>query len=233
MKELEDYNWFPQILRKFQLEFIGHFAVAIAIYKPLKKIVLTIPNINKWVDLCTGASLPAIALHKSSTFNLPLVFTDKFPIYKHVNYEDVLETNFETNTLYTMFNSWHHFTIKEQTLIVNKLTRTNTPFILAEILQPNILSLIKVIVAATLGQLVFTPFIKPFSFNRLVFTYIIPINIITVLFDGIVSVFKSVHIKNVQKFARENSTPNYNINCLILRSSFFNNIYVLKGTPIA
>jgi hypothetical protein len=43
----------------------------------------------------------------------------------------------------------------------------------------------------TIGVLLFSPFIKPFSWQRLFFTYIIPINIITISFDGIISVLKS------------------------------------------
>jgi hypothetical protein len=46
--------------------------------------------------------------------------------------------------------------------------------------------------------LVLTPFIRPFSLKRMIFTYIIPINIITITFDGIVSVLKSRSVKQYQ-----------------------------------
>jgi hypothetical protein len=39
--------------------------------------------------------------------------------------------------------------------------------------------------------LVFTPFIRPLSLRRIFFTYILPVNLITITYDGIISVLKS------------------------------------------
>jgi hypothetical protein len=51
--------------------------------------------------------------------------------------------------------------------------------------------LLKIIFTTTIGQIILTPFVKPFSWMRLVFTYIIPINLFTITWDGVVSVLKS------------------------------------------
>ena len=68
-----------------------------------------------------------------------------------------------------------------------------------EILEPNPLCFLKVLLSTTLGTLVMTPFIQPFSLLRLGLTYILPVNILTITFDGVVSVFKSRSVHQYRK----------------------------------
>lgn len=205
MKELEDFEWFPQILRQYQTEFIGFVVARFNVYAPF---INYLNNDNsrpdKLFDLCSGSGEPAISIFKALTHSGDLTLSDKFPSsvqtsQTNISYiqtqMDVLTLNFNSNYTYTMFNAFHHFNKDEQMQIVSKIKSQKASAYFVEILSPNILFYLKVLTMTTLGTLLFTPFIKPFSIKRLFFTYLLPINLFTITYDGLVSVYKSKSVK--------------------------------------
>lgn len=200
MKELEDYSWFPAVLRKFQTDYIGFVVSKFSIYEGFIEY-LNKQNVkaNIQFDLCSGSAEPASTIFKkSSSFN-ELLLSDKFPSYPSIKNVDVLEAKFEDRFTYTMFNAFHHFDDKEKLQIVEKIKNAKAQAYFVEILEPNFLFIIKVLFATTIGTILISPFIKPFSFKRLFFTYIIPINIINISYDGIISVLKSRSLSQYQE----------------------------------
>ncbi len=209
MKELEDYNWFPTTLRNFQTEFIGFVVSKFNVYggfvEHLKKNSLLSQTMT---DLCSGSGEPATSIFKKSNCFKELVLTDLYPNFlntsdERISYEtksmDVLAMEFNRDGCYTMFNAFHHFSNESKLEIIQKIQESGSNAFFAEILEPRLVCLLKVILATSLGTIIFTPFIQPFSFKRLLFTYIIPVNILTITFDGIVSVLKSRSHKQYQK----------------------------------
>jgi hypothetical protein len=247
MKELEDFDWFPVVLRRFQTEFIGTMVEKTHIYRPLVPIldcILTRHQPQAITDLCTGNANPALYLHKR-LFEAPkLVLTDKFPHLEAAQFRaqpqiqvinesvDVLDMRFENNQLYMMFNAFHHFDANAQNKIMTDLQQAGSPFIFVEILQPKLFEYLKIAVTTTLGQLLLTPFVRPFSWLRLLFTYIIPINLLTVTYDGLVSVSKSKSVAQFQEVLPKNPTANYQIKVLQLSSYFFTRLTLIQGQPI-
>lgn len=208
MKELEDYTWFPSVLRNFQTEFIGYIASRFNVYEPFVKYLksLSLP-VQSMTDLCSGSGEPAIKIFNQSTIFHTLILSDKYPnpvqrgndkFFYEKESEDVLKMKFKAGTCYTMFNSFHHFTDKDKLAIVEKIHMAGSAAFLVEILEPGIICFLKIL-ATTIGNFLLTPFVKPFSFNRLFLTYIIPINIFTVMYDGIFSVLKSSSARQYQK----------------------------------
>ena len=201
MKELEDHNWFSPRLRNFQTEFIGFAVVKCRVYdrfiERIKK--LSLPS-RPMIDLCSGSGEPAITIFEKSNCFSRLILTDKFPGKNplqedRIRYErssaDVLQMEFKSGNYYTMFNALHHFSDGDKTMLTQKIRSANAGAFFVEILEPHFYCFLKILLGCTIGSLLFTPFIRPFSFTRLFFTYIIPLNILTITFDGIVSVFKS------------------------------------------
>lgn len=203
IKELEDYAWFPPVLRRFQVEIIGEIACRMKIYSCLAGDLRSLTNDRKVVtDLCSGSGLPAICLIRSLRDpDIQLTCTDLYPQPpKHHTtgtYQsdacNVLTLEPDPNIVYTMFNAFHHFTDLQKKQIIERMLHQKSRFLFAEILEPGLLSLISVIVASLAGTIIFTPFIKPFSWKRIVLTYLIPVNILTVLIDGIISVFRATN----------------------------------------
>ncbi|NOT61867.1 MAG: class I SAM-dependent methyltransferase, partial [Acidobacteria bacterium] len=54
-----------------------------------------------------------------------------------------------------------------------------------------------------------TPFIRPFRWTRLLWTYLLPVVPLVVVFDGVVSVLRSYTVAELQAFAAELSGSGY------------------------
>jgi hypothetical protein len=243
LKELEDYNWFPKILRRWQMEFIGSVAVWTKLYKPLLPVleqIITDNKITALQDVCSGSGIPAVYIHHQLVMQLPMVLTDKYPDESIINKPaitysahpvDILTLHPVKNICYTMFNAFHHFTAVQQNEVVKKMAVNNAPFLIAEILEPGIINCIKIFFTTTLLQLLTAPFVKPFSAARLFFTYIIPVNLFTVTYDGIISVIKSKTAKQYREVLKNISTPTYTISIKTI-NNFKGNLVYIKGEPI-
>lgn len=243
MKELEDYNWFPAILRRWQLEFVGNLSVWTKLYHPLVAVINKMITYNKIAalqDLCSGSGLPALYIHKQLQTILPLLLTDKYPDENFINQPpvvyskkniDVLQMQTVAITLYTMFNAFHHFTTAQQKTILTKLVGNNSSFIIAEILEPGIITAVKIFFTGTLLQVFTSPFVHPFSFARLFFTYIIPVNLFTVTYDGIISVVRSKTEKQYRQLVESIAVSNFTITVHKVNNWKGNLVYI-KGQPV-
>jgi hypothetical protein len=205
LKELEDHSFFPAVLRNYQTEFIGFLVSRFRVYNGFVRYIKSLSLTPQPVyDLCSGSGEPAISIFMKSTSFTSLTLSDKYPnpsrypderIFYEPQTKDVLEMEFSRANYYTMFNALHHFSDLEKVQIAKRILAADSTAFFVEILEPNILSFFKVIILTTAGTLFFTPFVKPFSIRRLLLTYVLPVNIFTITFDGIVSVFKSRSIK--------------------------------------
>ena len=209
MKELEDFEWFPSILRQYQTDFIGFVVAQFKVYQPFIDYLKTntTPSSNM-IDWCSGSGEPAISIYQASGVFQNLELTDKFPskyngqasdIAYHAEAIDVLQAPVLEATTYTMFNAFHHFETSNQLKIIKRLKDNNANAFIVEILAPDFLFYFKILLTTTICTLLLTPFLKPFSFKRLFFTYIFPINIFTITYDGLVSVYKSKSVKQYQQ----------------------------------
>jgi hypothetical protein len=201
VKELEDYTRFPPVFRNFQTEFIGFVVARFGVYDAFIQHLKTLPlPMQSMTDLCSGSGEPAMSIFRKSNRFSHLRLSDKFPkalvsndaqiVYESQS-TDVLAMEFKQGTCFTMFNAFHHFEDEEKLKIVQKIQHSGSDAFIVEILEPTFFCLLKVYFTTTVGNLLLAPFVRPFSFKRLFFTYIIPVNLITITFDGMVSVVKS------------------------------------------
>ncbi len=244
IKELEDYNWFPAKLRRWQLEFVGSISIWVKLYKPLSAIldkIIVDNNIVAMQDLCSGSGLPAVQIHNALITKLPLLLTDKYPnenfknntpIAYSLHSVDVNNLQPAQNICYTMYNAFHHFSRAEKKIFIEKVIKTSNTFLIAEIVQPGFLNGLKIFFTTTLVQIFTAPFVHPFSLARLFFTYLVPINLFTVTYDGIVSVLKSKTVQEYETLFKNFDLPHYNIEINKIHNWKGNLIYI-KGTPTA
>lgn len=213
LHELEDMSWFPHFLREMQMDFIGSMVLFLDVYKPIIPEIqntLAKSNSNQILDLCSGSGEPMISI--SSQLNELKMFylSDLYPNRKNeagdirhwVNQPfNALDNALEIHGVRTIFNAYHHFDEEAK----SRLLMNHAPhgLFIAEVLQPNLFTLFKIVVTTTLGQLIFCPFIKPFSWKRILFTYVIPINLFTITWDGIISVLKSQSLSFMKFNARK------------------------------
>jgi hypothetical protein len=241
MKELEDYDWFPKTLRTFQMQTIGFMAQLFGLYKPVIPLLLQFVQKQKLtsiVDLCSGSGLPSIYIKERFPISIPFLLTDKYPqaipMKEGISYATESSSVFDlvpkSNSLYTMYNAFHHFTDAEKLELLQQFKKHKATLCIVEIITPSMQNILQVIIASTLVQLLIAPFIKPFSWKRLLFTYILPVNIITVLVDGIITVFKCRTKKQYQHLVQSLNSLDYNIETNAI-FSFPNKIIVLTAQP--
>ena len=240
LKELEDYPWFPPVLRKMQLEYVGWISASLAVYRPLGKIMEGFPS-NQWIDLASGSGWPALYLKKKATDPIFFRLTDWYPnsaskeVLKHMEYDpeplNLLDFQPEAGQQYSMFNAFHHFTTQEQKQIITKMKEAKAGFIIAEVLEPSLLSFIQVTLAALLVQPLSAWAIRPFSFLRIATTYLVPIQLATVAWDGWLSVLKSKTLAQYQDLVRGISSSEYVIQVARI-PQLRGNLIVLSAQPI-
>ena len=240
LKELEDYSWFPPVLRKMQLEYVGWISASLAVYRPLGTIMEGFPS-NQWTDLASGSGWPALYLKNKATDPIFFRLTDCYPhsaseeVLKHMVYDseplNLLEFQPQCGQQYSMFNAFHHFTAQEQKQIITKMKEAKAGFIIAEVLEPSLLSFIQVTLAALLVQPLTAWAIRPFSFLRLATTYLVPIQLATVAWDGWLSVLKSKTLAQYQDLVRGISDPSYSIHVERI-PQLRGNLIVLSAQPI-
>ena len=240
LKELEDYSWFPPVLRKMQLEYVGWISASLAVYRPLGKIMEGFPS-NQWIDLASGSGWPALYLKKKATDPIFFRLTDWYPnsaskeVLKHMEYDpeplNLLDFQPEAGQQYSMFNAFHHFTTQEQKQIITKMKEAKAGFIIAEVLEPSLLSFIQVTLAALLLQPLSAWAIRPFSFLRIATTYLMPIQLATVAWDGWLSVLKSKTLAQYQDLVRGVSSSEYVIQVARI-PQLRGNLIVLSAQPI-
>ncbi len=101
----------------------------------------------------------------------------------------------------TLFLSFHHFKPKQAVQIVQNSVNSNQPIGIFEIQDRSVSSIIAMLLLP-ISVLLTTPFIKPFSLLRLLFTYIIPIIPIIVLWDGVVSSLRTYSVDEMQQLIK-------------------------------
>ncbi|MDP4578143.1 MAG: hypothetical protein NWR89_06435 [Schleiferiaceae bacterium] len=240
LKELEDYSWFPPVLRKMQLEYVGWISASLAVYRPLGTIMEGFPS-NQWTDLASGSGWPALYLKNKATNPIFFRLTDWYPhsaseeVLKHMEYDtqplNLLNFQPEAGQQYSMFNAFHHFTTQEQKQIITKMKEAKAGFIIAEVLEPSLLSFIQVTLAALLVQPLSAWAIRPFSFLRIATTYLVPIQLATVAWDGWLSVLKSKTLAQYQDLVRGVSSSEYVIQVERI-PQLRGNLIVLSAQPI-
>jgi hypothetical protein len=204
MKELEDYDWFPDVLRRQQTSFIGWMVQLFRVYRDIPLLMnqhLKSSALQHITDMGSGSGGPVPQLSGHPLFkDSRFVLTDLYP---HSNISlpeschylndpvDARVCEAAPGSTITFFNTLHHFSLEEQKGIITRQLSRGHSLLVAEILTPDLWCTLRIMLATTLGQVLFAPFVKPFQWSRLLFTWIVPVNLITVTWDGLISVWKS------------------------------------------
>ena len=224
--EFEDYKWFPAFIRDGGTDFIGFVLHKIKFYNPsipLLKDALVKTNTATIVDLCSGSGQQMVLLSERLGHDKNFILTDKFPNKPAFKYlksiqklnidvinspTDVLKPEKLPDGLRTMYTAIHHFTEEQVILILKQAINQNQPIGIFDGASRAVTSILAIILLHPLLFLLCTPFIRPFSFNRLFFTYIIPLIPLYAIWDGIVSVLRLHSPEELLSYALRADTNN-------------------------
>ncbi|MCY2686008.1 hypothetical protein [Salinimicrobium sp. TH3] len=227
--EFEDQKWFPDFLRNYMTDFLQYLSNKAKIYKPIIPIIkqgLNKSGTNQIIDLGSGGGGGLIWLNselKNDIPDLKIILTDLYPNIPAFKFTKEQADNFEyvekpvdarnvpeeLKGLRTQFLSLHHFKKNDAMQILQNAIDTNSPIAIFEGQERSIPSILAMIFSP-ISVLLTTPFIRPFKPGRIIFTYLIPVVPLFVLWDGIVSSLRTYSIKEMNELVENlNGTENY------------------------
>lgn len=99
----------------------------------------------------------------------------------------------------TLFSSFHHFRSREARAILADAVEQKQGIALFEVVQRHPRAIV-LLVTIPLMVLVVTPFIRPFRWSRLLWTYVVPAVPAVVLFDGTISCLRAYTADELLQF---------------------------------
>ncbi len=215
--EFEDQKWFPKFLRNYGTDFLQFLSNKTKLYKPIVPLLeeaLRKSNSTKIIDLASGGGGGLLWLNtelQKSFPNLSITLTDYFPNIPAFKYTQRLASNFSYETksidarkvpehlqgLRTQFLSLHHFKPNDVIQILQNAVDSGNFIAIFEGQERSVISLLAMFFSP-ISVLLTTPFIRPFKFGRIFFTYLFPIVPCFVWWDGLVSSLRTYSVKEMQ-----------------------------------
>jgi hypothetical protein len=213
--EFTDQSWYPDQFRQFQTDYL-QFAASLGSghenLVPIIKRALGGIQSNQIIDLCSGGSGPWMHLVDQLTtagVSVTVTLTDKFPRQQYISRwvdsphpnihylsdpVDALRVPRSLRGMRTMFEGFHHFKPEQAKSILEDAVKKRTAIgVFDASLKPplGLLLLILSPIITCLTYFFVTPFIKPRSFARFFWTYLIPIVPLATSWDGVISLMRT------------------------------------------
>lgn len=204
--EWEDLPWCPAPIRDGctdYLRFMLHAGDSYAPIVPELTEALQQSRSPKIVDLCAGGGgpwprlLPAL---RAAGIESKVTLTDRYPnptssaalpgVTYHTDSVDALAVPASLYGFRTLFSSFHHFTPDAGKALIQSAVEAGQPIGIFEATQRSPLCIL-LMLPTPLFALLATPFIRPFRLSRLLFTYVLPLIPFVILWDGLVSCFRT------------------------------------------
>lgn len=216
--EFEDQAWFPSFLRDYGTDFLQFLANKSKMYQPIIPILqkgLEKSDNYQIIDLASGGGGGILWIDKelkNTNPELNILLTDYYPNLSAFEYTknqtdninfistpiDARDVPKELKGIRTQFLSLHHFKEDDARKILQNAVDSKNPIAIIEAQERSFLSILAMIFSPITVLLV-TPFIRPFKWKRILFTYIIPIVPLFVLWDGVVSSLRTYSVKEMQQ----------------------------------
>ena len=228
--EFEDQKWFPSFLRNYGTDFLQFLSNKTKLYKPVIPILkngLDKAETNTIIDLASGGGGGLLWLNselKKEITDLKIVLTDFYPNISAFEFTKKQADNFEfisepidaknvpdnLKGFRTQFLSLHHFKPEDAKQILQNAIDSNSAIGVFEAQERSIPSILAMLFSP-ISVLLTTPFIRPFKIDRIIFTYLIPIVPLFVLWDGVVSSLRTYSVKEMNALVKDlNKTETYN-----------------------
>lgn len=216
--EFEDQQWFPDMLRNYGTDFLQFLSNKAKIYKPAIPIIkkgLEKCNTHTIIDLASGGGGGLLWLNsqlKKNIADLEIILTDLFPNivafkftesqannFRHISEPiDAREVPEDLDGMRTMFLAFHHFKPGDAKHILENAISANKGIAIFEVQERSVPSIIAMLLSPV-SVFLTTPFIRPFKINRILFTYLIPVVPLFVLWDGVVSALRTYSVKEMRE----------------------------------
>lgn len=210
--EIHEQPWFPKTLRDLTtdtLQFVWNFFGFYDPVVPALRNALQEAGTDRVLDLCSGGGGPWLRLIQRfeilGSIPLEVQLTDRFPnreAPQHIEEGghsrvlfltqpvDATQVPADLPGFRTLFTSFHHFVPEDARAILRDAVDRHQGVAVFEVPKRNgptiLLALFMPLAALALG-----PFIRPFRWSRILWTYVLPVIPFVVWFDGVVSCLRA------------------------------------------
>lgn len=215
--ELEDLEWFPAIIRDLATDYLRFMETRFELHRPVVRLLreaLRDTAATQVVDLCSGGGGPVKALYEVFSADGGVVhftLTDKYPnlpafrslaaTHSGISYvaESVEATEVppDVRGFRTMFNAFHHFPPEAARAVLQSAVAAGEPIAVFEIPDRTMATIIPLLFTP-LFVWIATPFIRPFRWRRLLWTYVLPLVPLTCWWDGLVSQLRAYTVLELE-----------------------------------
>jgi hypothetical protein len=228
--EFEDMPWFPSFLRHGITDFLQFIASAYRLYRPAVArldAAIQASGAGRIVDLCAGGGGPWLALGRDlrvlTAGRVHVLLTDYYPNLRALDrlrrkasfsidyFPDRVSADSvpaELKGFRTLFSSFHHFEPTRAKAILQDAFRSQQGIAILESTQRHPLTILYMLLTPFI-VLAVTPFIRPFDWRRLGFTYLVPLIPLAVMFDGIVSCLRTYSPAELHALTADLVAPDY------------------------
>ena len=227
--EIEDQDWCPPTIRNTATDYLQFVLSKAKPYEPVVPVLecaLKRAGSRQVLDLCSGGAGPWFWLQhalKDRGLKVSVCLTDKFPnpgalaqsgrhpsdgIDYHPCSIDATRVPKELPGFRTMFTAFHHFRPAEARAVLADAVRQRRGIAIFEGSERSVLGLLSMLLAPFM-VLVMIPFVRPFRWSRLLWTYLIPLVPLVTLFDGLVSCLRTYSVPELRQFAAELGAQDY------------------------
>lgn len=213
--ELEDQSWFPPLIRDLATDYLQFMEERLELHRPIVPLLadaLQAAGTSTVIDLCAGGGGPVVPLQRELAargLRTRFILTDRFPnlpafrrlAEKHPlieGYEppvDATAVPREMQGFRTVFNAFHHFKPDNARAVLRSAVAARQSIGVFEIPERRLPIVIATVLLTPILVLLATPFIRPFRWERLLFTYPVPLVPLTCVWDGFVSQFARLHTR--------------------------------------
>lgn len=211
--EWEDQAWFPTRIRNYMTDFLQFLTNKTRMFSPLAPEIdqlMKASRTNQLIDLGSGGGGGLLSLNEDLQKINPSVrfhLTDLYPNYQAFQFTQSKARNFKAvpapvdarnvskklKGIRTMFLSFHHFRPQDAIQILQNAVDSSQAILIAEGQERSAPSLIAMFFSP-ITVLFVTPFIRPFRWSRLLFTYLVPVVPLFVWWDGMVSALRTYSV---------------------------------------
>lgn len=239
--ELEDQRWFPDVLRDAGTAYLRKASELTGQgtqLAPKLAEALAASGETRVLDLCSGGSGPIPAmmpLLRESGIAASATLTDFYPNVASlraiaeesggaIDYVespvDAREVPGELPGFRTLFNGFHHFRPEDARRILANAVGARRAIGVFEVIGRSPLAILGILFAPLIVLLVM-PLVRPFRWQWLVFTYLIPLIPFFVLWDGLVSCLRVYTQDELRAMVAALDAPDYTweIGAIKLRGS--------------
>jgi len=227
--ELEDQSWFPVVVRDLATDYLHFVENTFELHRPVVPLLGTAlreSRTNHVLDLCSGGAGPVPALQKAlSADGLAIRFTltDRFPnvpAFERAAGQSPGAIDFVADPVdaravgslagfRTLFNSFHHFRPADAIAVLRDAACRRQPIGIFEVPDRRLRVLLPLLFLTPFIVLLATPFIRPFRWRRLLWTYLVPLVPLTCWWDGVVSTFRAYTPTELEQLAASAGAEGY------------------------